>query len=130
MGAGWLQPRIDAGKLRFQVTIQNPATAQDAAGQAYGAQWTNYVTTWASIEPITGREQVVAEQIYGQVDVRIRMRYQPGINDRQQVLYTDGEGVTHNYDVQSVVNVSNRNRELILMCIERTQVGGQAATEA
>jgi hypothetical protein len=73
---------------------------------------------------------VVAEQIYGQVDVRIRMRYQPGINDRQQVLYTDGEGVTHNYDVQSVVNVSNRNRELILMCIERTQVGGQAATEA
>jgi SPP1 family predicted phage head-tail adaptor len=121
---GWMKPQIEAGKLRSEVTIQALIGTQDSTGQETQT-WNIVATIRASIEPLTGREVVTAQQVYGSVNVKIRARYYPGITPKMRA--TCG---THVYDIQDVINVAERNREMLLMCIERVEAAGYAEAGA
>jgi SPP1 family predicted phage head-tail adaptor len=102
---------------RHRVTLQQRATVVDNEGFAT-EQWQDWVTVWAAVEPIRGREYFAAAAVNAQNDVRIRIRYRPGVTPDMRVVY--GQRV---FDIQSVIDVDERHREIQLMCREVTDGG-------
>lgn len=103
------------GRLRHRVVVQR---ATDAIDQ-YGDQtkiWANLATVWAAVEPLNGRELFAAQQTQGQTSTRITIRPIVGqsISPKDRVKFG-----SRYFDIQSVINVEERNIELQLLCVER-----------
>lgn len=113
------------GQLRHWVTIQRRLEEQNAAGEV---TWTfvDWQSMWASVEPLSGRELLQASQIGSNLNARIRIRFFPGINAKMRVRhsYTFGdEPVLDYYDIESVIHINERFREMHLMCVRRDNEG-------
>ena len=108
-----------AGKQRHTITIQRPATTSDGLG-GFEVTWQNVCTVRASVEPLQGREFFAARQMQTVSTVRFRLRWLKGFTDQiseeMRVLF-DGRV----FDIQAVINVRERNRELHLMCAEHSE---------
>jgi len=103
---------IRAGELRHRVTIQQKSVTRNTFGEEI-VTWQDVATVWAAIEPLRGREFFESQQVNAEVTTRIRIRYRPGITPTMRVVY--GSRI---FDIQAVINVEERNRELHLMCRE------------
>ena len=101
-----------AGELRHRVTIQQKSVTRNTFGEEV-VTWQDVATVWAAIEPLRGREFFESQQVNAEVTTRIRIRYRPGITPTMRVVF--GNRV---FDIQAVINVDERNRELHLMCRE------------
>ena len=99
-----------AGKLRHRVTIQRAVEAQNEFGEAV-TTWVNVGQVWASVEPLRGREYFQADGTQAEVSTVIRMRYRDGIVAKMRLVHGDDS-----YDIESVIDVGGRGRELELMC--------------
>lgn len=109
---------MKAGDLRYSVTLQSPTLAQDSFGQPTPG-WSDFATVPAAIEPLNGRELVAAQQIDAETTTRIRVRYMPGVLQNMRVAWSDpalGGAVVTTYNIQQIVDVGMRHRELQLMC--------------
>ena len=106
---------VRAGRFRHRVTVQQPDGSADDHGERTQA-WVSFGTAgrWAAIEPLSGRELVVAAQVDPQLSVVIRMRFTPGITTQMRVLIHDNRILNIGY----IVNRDERNRELDLFCTE------------
>jgi SPP1 family predicted phage head-tail adaptor len=103
---------VKIGKLRHRITIEQAAENQEPDGSVI-EMWSIYATAQASIEPVSGREYFVAQSTQADLNHRISLRYVPGITPKMRVNY--GSRI---FDILSVINVNERNRELQLMCRE------------
>lgn len=103
---------MQAGRLRHRVTIQNAVEARNAYGEAIKT-WSTVATVYASVEPIRGREMFDAEQVQSEVTHRVRLRYRPGLTSQMRLLFNG-----RMFEIQTVINVNERNREVQLMCKE------------
>ena len=102
-----------AGMLRHKVVIQQNIPTRDS----YGAEvevWTDYAVVWASIEPARGREFWESQQVNAEVTGKIRIRYLAGVTPMMRVKH--GSRI---FEIISVINPEERNRELQLMVKER-----------
>lgn len=86
------------GPLRHRVTFEKRKTGRDEFGQPLEG-WDVVATLWASVEPISGRELMSAQQVQAEVTHRIRCRYRAGLEASQRIVY-DGRP----FDIQSVIN--------------------------
>jgi len=106
---------MNAGRLRKLITIQQQSITSDE----YGAQvitWSSFgVDRWAQIEPLNGREYFAGQQFQSKVDTRFTMRYSTGITPKMRIFYNSMA-----YDIESIININERNRELQLMCSKVT----------
>ncbi len=100
------------GKLRHSITIEQASETQAPDGSVIET-WSTFANAQASIEPISGREYFAAQTTQADVTHRSYMRYIPGIVPKMRVKY--GSRI---FDILSVINVNERNRELQLMCRE------------
>ncbi len=103
---------MSAGRRDKLVTIKRRGTDQDDAGQVIET-WTETATVWASILPIAGREYFNASGERAEVTHRIGIVYGVSLAPRDRVEYGDRV-----FDIKSVINVRERNRDLELMCTE------------
>jgi len=103
---------MNIGDLRHRITIQQPVESSNTFGEVEKT-WQDIATVWASIEPLRGREYFDSQQINAEVTTRIRIRYRPGIKPKMRVVY--GERI---FDIQSVIDVEERHKEIHLMCKE------------
>jgi len=103
---------VRIGKLRHRITIEQVSETQDPDGSVIES-WSTYATVQASIEPISGREYVAAQSTQADVTHRIRIRYLSGIVPKMRVSYN-----SRIFDILSVINLGERNRELQLICRE------------
>ena len=101
-----------AGRLRQRVQIKTPVEARNAYGERI-TTWSTLATVWAAVEPIRGREFFEAETVQAEITHRVILRYYPGIVPRYRVVF---EGRV--LEIQAVINVDERSRELQLMCRE------------
>lgn len=130
------------GPLRHRVKIQTPVITRDDCGGAIetwedfaapasgvytdpaiaGAETdsgtTGVLTTltstfYASIEPLIGREYMAAKQMQADVTHKIRMRYIPGLTTTMRIVFG-----TRVFEIESILNVQERNRELVIMATE------------
>ncbi len=102
---------MNAGKLGKLITIQQQSATQDE----YGAQivtWSSFgIDRWAQVEPLRGREYFTGKQIQSGIDTRFTIRYIAGITPKMRILYN-----SLSYDIESIINIDERNRELQIMC--------------
>ena len=75
--------------------------------------WKDIATTWANINPISGKEYYSAETINSDLTHKIRLRYRKGITPDMRVIYND-----RIFYIISVINEYEKNTMLQLMCRE------------
>ncbi|MDE2099258.1 MAG: head-tail adaptor protein [Patescibacteria group bacterium] len=113
---------IDAGELRHAIVIESPA-AND--GSTFGqsvvpTSWNTLRTCMAAIYTAGGRETSMAAQVVSEVSHTIKVRWTP---DVVKAGYRVVFGSRY-FTVQYVENVLERNRVLLLYCLE-VNGGGQ-----
>ncbi len=102
------------GPLNKRVAIRSASTTRDDYGEPIPS-WSTDATVWASVEPLSGRERVSAQQQHAETTHRIRMRYQPGttVTAEKRILYD-----SRIFEIISVINKKERKHMLELLCKE------------
>ncbi len=106
----------DRKLLRHRVEIQTLTAVYDEIG-APSEEWVSIASVWAAVEPVSGREYWAAAVVQAETNVKVTMRYLPGITPHHRLIF---KGKLH--EIQSVINTEERNRELVLMC--KGEAGG------
>lgn len=101
-----------AGPLRHRVTIQELAEVQNTFGEVPQV-WQDAEVSWASVEPLAGRELFAAQQVRPELTHKIVMRYRQ-ISTKNRILF--GNRI---FNIDSVVNKDERNVMLTIMAIEK-----------
>jgi SPP1 family predicted phage head-tail adaptor len=98
-------------KLRKKLDIQKVVETQNAHGEPVET-WKNFANNrWAEIISPSGTENFRTQHTIAEVDRTFKLRYIKGIVPKMRVVF-GGE----NYNIESVVNVNERNRELLIGC--------------
>ena len=106
-----------AGRLRHKVTLETQTTTKNSYGE-FVDTWTEIAVRRCSIEPLMGREFYERSGEHSRMPTRIRIRHDATVAtvkpyDRA-VDYSTSPAVV--YDIESVQNPRERDRELVLMC--------------
>lgn len=94
------------GGLDRVITIQK-LTGTNNYGQQSGA-YTDFVTLWARIENVSGKETVNNVEFSAEVTTRFIATDFPGIEPRMRIKYVDAVGSTHYSDILSVNRIQER----------------------
>lgn len=113
-----------AGTLSQRVTIQRPADVERASGGS-PPEYEDWRAVWAAIEPITGNEYWLSNQVSAEVTHRIRM-WADGLQNQLTTEHRIRFG-SRTFDVSSIIDVGERHEELILMCTEQRERGAWQA---
>lgn len=105
--------KLRAGDLRHRVTIKTPGMVENEAGEEVPG-YVEFKKAWASIKPITGREYQENEKDSNEITHRIRIRYTTGLTEKMRIVF----GI-RKFDIESIINVEELNRELLIKCIEK-----------
>lgn len=108
---------MNISKLRHRITIQTPkGVAYNAVGEEVPV-YEDFATVWASVDPITRRNF----SNEGKVDMvtyhQIGIRYLPGLDEDMTILFKG-----RIFEIKSIVNVEERNKEINLICFEKVTV--------
>ena len=107
---------IDPGKMRHRITFQRFSGTLDDFGdplQTDDDNWADVATTWAAIDPISGREFYAAEQSQSEVSHKIRCRYRTGLDTAMRITYGK-----RRFKIISLIDWEERHESLLLMCKE------------
>jgi len=107
---------MQAGKLRHRVTIQTPTETQNAVGEVTRS-WAAFTdgVVWAAVEPMNGREILMAQQMTSTATTKVTIRYLAGVTSKMRVLFG-----TRTFEIEYVLNPLERNAEQVLLCRETT----------
>lgn len=100
------------GRLRHRLTVQRPDRTADVGGGAT-ITWTDVARVWGAVEPISGRETVVAERQQATVTHKVTLRYRADLDARMRILFG-----SRSFNIRSLVNPDERGRWLICLCEE------------
>ena len=106
---------MQAGKYKRRIKLQKKTETADAKGVTV-ATWTDYVSVWARADTARGGKRARESEIAvteGRVDWIIR--YRNDVTADMRVVYG-----THKYEIESIENPGEQNRELVLFCVEKT----------
>lgn len=101
-----------AGEFSQQVTIRALASAADEYGGTAETA-ADMATVWAKVEPLQGREQLMAMQTGMERPHRFTIRYRDDVTGASEILYAG-----RRYNVTSVVDPGARHRELVILADE------------
>lgn len=77
---------IDAGELTERITIEQPATTQNAVGETVLA-WSTFATVWAKVQSLSGREAERYGEIVGFSGHKVTIRALAGVSTSMRVIY-------------------------------------------
>lgn len=92
--------------------IEARSAGQDSVG-GQSLSWSRVIETWASIEPLSGRQLFAAQAVQNETTHRVVLRYIAGIAPPMRVNFGG-----RLFDILAVRNVEERNRSLELDCRE------------
>jgi head-tail adaptor len=99
------------GERRQKVTIQVPVQTKDKFS-AVTVVWNTFAVMWVAIETLKGFDKSNAAANYPGADVKITMKYFPGVLPTMRIVYLN--------QIYSILgqpeNVDMRNRDLIFTC--------------
>ena len=99
-----------AGMLNQRITVEQRVEGQDEAGQPF-EDWLPYLSAWAAVYPLRGREVIAADAVASITDVRVILRYRTGTTTAMRIRH--GQDT---YRIESIANVNSANREIELLC--------------
>lgn len=103
---------MQAGKLRNKVLIQRRQQAQDDFGQP-STSWATVAETFADIEPLNGRELILARSAQSEITHNVVIRYRPGITTAMRINYNG-----RFFNIRAVMDQNERHKILTLQCTE------------
>lgn len=106
-----------AGRLRRALSVQRQGSTKNSRGEFTDA-WTELANRRGAVRPLVGKEFWSGSGEHSEVTTEIRFRYDATVGamrpkDRIVDAATSPNTV---YDVQSVLNVREGGRELVVMC--------------
>lgn len=109
-----------AGRLRHRVLVEkNLGESYSDAGTPVEV-WATVVERWAAIEPLTGREPVVGDQVKPEVTHTVRLRYTQNVNPGWRVKWIDPKtNLSRVFNIDSVMDRDERHKELTLNVVEQ-----------
>lgn len=108
---------VRGGDFNRRVSIQARSSTKDSFGQA-AQTWTEQLNCWARIEPLSGRELVLAQAQNAEVTHLVEIFYRPTVNAAMRVVY---QGRVFN--IQSVTDPDMAHVTLELLCSEGLNQG-------
>lgn len=102
-----------AGKLRQRLMVDQATVTRDALG-APVYTWNKVGERWAGLEPLSGREFFSAQQLQSDVTHRVTIRYDHDLDPMYYRFRYQGRI----FNIDSVLNIDERNREMQCMCRE------------
>lgn len=102
-----------AGVINRRLTIEEPIVTQDETGGEV-ITWEPLGVVWAAIEPVRGREALIAGANLAILDTKIRIRWNEqtdAINTKWRFRYRETI-----YDIVSVAHLKIGRREIECMC--------------
>ena len=100
------------GSLRHRLIVQRPDRTLDTGGGAT-IIWTDIATVWGAVEPVSGRETIVAERPQATVTHKVTLRYRADVDARMRILFG-----SRSLNIRSVINQDERGRWLVCLCEE------------
>lgn len=100
------------GLMRRKVTIRTMTRTPDGMG-GYTETPTDVTNIPARVEPLEGRELLMAQQTGMQRPHRFTMRYRTGMTGAKTLIYE-----TRTFDIKSVMDPEEKHRELIITADE------------
>lgn len=103
---------IAAGSIDDRITIQRltQASPTTTGSGMIDESWQDWVTVWASVEPLNGRELFAAQEHHAEVTTRVRIRYRDGLTAKMR-LSVGGEI----YEIKAVLPF-RRDGYMELLC--------------
>jgi len=77
---------ISSGLMRERVTIQAPSEQQNQFGEAT-VTWSDSATVWASVQGLSAREYLAAQQVGSIITHKIRIRFFPGLTHSHRLVW-------------------------------------------
>ncbi len=102
-----------SGRKSKSIQIETVTQVVNAFG-GLAETWATFKKVFAEVSPTRGQEYFSSRQINTKNNVSFRFNYFSGITTKMRVSY-DGKV----YDIQSIININERNREIELMCEEQ-----------
>jgi SPP1 family predicted phage head-tail adaptor len=102
---------LKAGLLRKRITIQETTESRNDWGEVVDS-WGTYVTRWARVQPLRGKEKWVAKQLEAEEVVYFTVRYVDGLTAKMRVLYNSNV-----YNIISFENTQGRNRVTVIQTV-------------
>ena len=111
------------GLLRQRVRVkEKAASSQNSYGENNAGYTVKNFECWAAIDDVGslgGRKLLVAQQILAEGDHLVRMRHRANLNAAKRIETVTGNRI---FDVQSLVNIDSRDREVWFRCKETNPV--------
>jgi SPP1 family predicted phage head-tail adaptor len=76
---------ISAGRLRHRIDIEQKSYNQDSSGDMIASWAALYENVPSSIEPLSAREFLAAQNTQSQVVARVTIRYRAGLNATMRI---------------------------------------------
>lgn len=108
---------ISAGMLTRRIKIQRPSTIKDSVG-APCRSWLDVTTVWADIQPLSGKEAVIANRISAELSHQIIVRYQSLFDNPQQVALMRVLYKARIFNIHSALNEDEKRTQIILLASE------------
>jgi len=106
---------MESGRLRHRVTLQERSSSVDGFGQPLD-DWADVLTTWATVQPVSGREFQEGVQVEAEITHKVWLRWRAGVAPKPTMrLLFEGR----KFEIVSVVNVNERKRMWLLLCKEQ-----------
>ena len=103
-----------AGALRHRITIQSNTDAYDDYGDLSNT-WNAGDEIWASVNPISGKEEDLGSELVGVVTHFIKVRYKASVSVANRIVFD-----SRVFQIESVRTWQERNVFLELLCKEVT----------
>ena len=103
---------MNPGRMNKLIQIQAKSKDQDAAGQPLEV-FVLVADLWAEINPLIGKELLLAGEIGSEVTHNVTIRYKPNIRPDQRIIYKN-----RIFEIIYVINKNEDNEFMYLKCKE------------
>jgi SPP1 family predicted phage head-tail adaptor len=110
-----------AGALNRRLSIDQPVISQNETGEEI-INWSERAVVWASIEPIRGKEALIAGANLASMDTKIRFRWSRTVDELLSSKWRMRYKGTI-YDVVSLVQIATGKREVEVLAKSGTNYG-------
>lgn len=108
---------LRAGLLNRRITLQSLSNSLDIYGIAVPT-WSDVMTLWAAIEPLTGQELLSASHLASTVSHKITVRYQNAFADTRMVAGYRAVYKGRIFNVHAALNETEGNVLVTLLASE------------
>ena len=112
---------MGVGSMRQKIQLQKKTVASDGGGSDAITAWTTFATVYGAITTKSGNKRLFGDQIEQPTTHVIKIRFRKNLSFVDRIMYefiNSGKQETRIFNIQSVVNVDNKDKYLEITCIE------------